>query len=238
MSATVSENTGTSTTPNTLTITYRALADLILPVLPHVDGSRTMPILESVKLETVGGFLTATATDRYTIAVCRMAVDESVQFSAIVDARELRALLAMFKPRRGLLDELTLTVDPATHRMRVEGPGALFSNAIIEYAVMDAEYPKVNQIFDRIGAEATVTGKVSLNPALLAKFQHAARQHEPIVVRVGQPNRPVFITAGEHFIGAIMTTRWGEKSEPTADWTTIFPDTVKGELVAPEQVPA
>lgn len=214
-----------------LTITHRALAGLVAPVLPHVDHSGSLPVLGCVKIETVGGYLTATATDRYAVALSRMPVTEDVEFRAVIDQRDLRALLTMFKPRRNVTDDLTLEVTHTPGTLRVEGPGALFSNAVIEYALMDAEYPKLTQIFDRRHGEPSTDGHVNVNPALLAKFQHAAMPNAPIHIDLGDGKRPIFITAGDNFIGALMPVRKvvdGASAEP--DWSTVLPATIKGEL--------
>lgn len=213
-----------------LTITHRALTELVAPVLPHVDQSQSLPVLGCVKLETVGGYLTATATDRYAVALSRVPVGEDVQFHAVIDQRDLRALLAMFKPRRGETDDLTLEVT-SPHTLRVEGPGALFSNAVIEYALMESEYPKLSQIFERRHGEPSTDGLVDVNPTLLAKFQHAAGPNSPIHIDLGDGKRPIFITAGDNFIGALMPVRKvvdGSQTEP--DWSTVLPTVVKGEL--------
>jgi len=212
---------------NRLTITYRDLADLVLPVLPHTDDSGSLPVLSYVKFETLGGYLTALATDRYTIACSRMKVDDDVHFNVLIPRHELKAILAMFKPRRGVVDQLTLAATDAC-TLQVEGPGSLFSNAIIEYRLGDGEFPKITNIFSRIGTDITTDGHVALNPHLLAKFQLAARLNDAIQVHVGTPSRPVFITSGDHFMGAIMPVRKSE--EP--DWSAIFPTVVKGELAA------
>lgn len=226
------DSTTATTSGNRLSITHREFADLVLPVLPHTDTSGSLPILSWVKFETVGGYLTALATDRYTIACSRMKVDDEVQFNVLIPREELRAILAMFKPRRGVVDQLTLT-ETDTGTLRVEGPGSLFSNAVIEYRLGDGLFPKVQQIFGRMGSEVSTDGHVALNPLLLAKFQHAARMHEPIQVHVGQPKRPVFITSGEHFMGAIMPVGKsdGEK-DAQPDWSAVFPSIVQGQLAA------
>lgn len=220
---------------NTLTITHTALAELVLPVLPHASTEKYGPsVLECVQFHTAGGYLTAMATDRYTVAACRMPVAADVSFNALVPAQQVKALLVMFKPHRNMTGELTLTVTEHG-TLQAEGPGALFGKATIEYALDHGQFPKVASIFAEM-ANATELdgGAVGLNPHLLAKFQHATRNAMPIQVRPTTPNRPVFVTCDDHFLGAIMPTRivGGSEASTAGDWSAIFPTTVKGELAA------
>ncbi len=213
----------------TVTISHKDLAQLLLPVLPHVAQDRysMVPVLEAVRLTTVGGYLTATATDRYTAAKTRHPVPEGTEFHALVTARQLKGLLAMFKPARGQVGELTLTV---TERgdLQVEGPSALFAGASIHYDVLDAEYPKVDTIFAaNLGrTEVEQARTVALNAAFMAKFQLAARDGLPIEVSAGAAHQPVVVTSGDHFVGIIMPVR--SSGDPTSvDWSTVLPPVVK-----------
>jgi DNA polymerase III sliding clamp (beta) subunit (PCNA family) len=208
---------------NAITITHQELKDLLTPVLPHVDQTGMMPILGCVSFETRAGYLTATATDRYTIAITRMKVEPETEFKALIQANECKSLLAMFKPSKLHGGEaLTLTIDG--HELRVEGAGALFSSAVIKYNLYEGEYPKITGIF-QAAADSTMTAEpFNLNGQLLAKFRLAARPAEPLTFTASAPNRPVFVRSGNHFIGAIMTMR-NSSEEPASDWTSIFAET-------------
>lgn len=204
---------------NSITVTHRDLKDLLTPVLPHVDGSGRVPVLGCVSLQTRGGYLTATATDRYTIAVTRLAVEPGTEFTALVQAVELKALLAMFKPSRYTIGQsLTLTIEDDD--LRVEGAGALFSSAVIKYSVYKGEYPKCDALFT---AKATKdTGEsFNLNGNLLAKFRCAAHAGEPL--EFTNAGGKTFVKSGDHFTGIIMQARkQADDKQPETGWESIF----------------
>lgn len=200
-----------------LTIALTDLHQLLKPVLPHVDNNRSLPVLGCVSFATHNGWLTATATDRYTIGVSRLRVDPDVQFECLIQAAELKSLLAMFKPsRNGAGEAVTFTVDGPL--VRVTGASAMFAEASVAYNRYEGEYPKVHQILD--GAdEPGEPGLIGINPQLLTRFVHAQRLRQPVVLSRPHPTRPLFVRA-EGFLGAIMPARLSDDGavESADEW--------------------
>jgi hypothetical protein len=197
-----------------VTLSLVELRDLIAPVLPHCDYGHTLPVLGCVEFRTHGEWLIATASDRYTIGVCRHKVPEGTSFNCLVQAPELKAMLAMFKPSRGADHAVRMTIDGAF--LRVQGVSAMFAEATVSYNLYQGEYPRVGQILEQLpqGGEFKPT---ALDPQKLAKFGAAARLRQPVVLSGHSPEKPIFVRAGEHFVGAIMPVRGAE----VADWSDV-----------------
>lgn len=217
-----------------LSLTHVQLTQLLVPVLPHADNPGAdwgLPVLQHVHLQTRAGFLTATATDRYTCAIARVPAPEDVKVDALLHAGDAKALLAMFKPKRGQHDqELELAFSEG--QLQVTGGGVLFSNAVVTYALGGWDFPKVRFIFEeRLGVKGDGE-PFALNPALLAKFAVASKAlgQLPMRVHTTSQHRPTLVTVGDSFIGAIMPVK-STDDEDAPDWTTFLEvPVVKGQL--------
>lgn len=216
-----------------ITLKYTELAQLLLPVLPHVESHRynTLPILECVHLEVRAGHLTATATDRYTAAISRVKLggeDAPAEWSAALHHSHIKGLLAMFKPARHDMADSTVTLTHTGDAIRAEGGGVLFSSASVEYRLSLGEYPNVSSIFEERLTAKPEAEPFAINAKLLAKFAVAVGNlGDPLEVRSTSRNRPTIVTVGDRFLGAIMPMRISTEPEPVAWAEFLAPRKVK-----------
>lgn len=223
-----------NTTTTTITTTSRRLAALVGPVIPLADHTRyALPILAAVLLRGHGEHgMTALATDRYRIGVCRdEQIAAPVGFQAVVPVTALRSIVTMFRATKDHDPELTLEfVQDALSGVVHVGTQTLgldIEGARITYRLMVGEYPKVDSVlasaFD--GAEATAA-PIGLNVRLLADFAAAARDGAPTVFYISKPMRPLGVAVGDHFRGAIMPLRITHDGTPPAPldgaWSSLI----------------
>jgi DNA polymerase-3 subunit beta len=233
-----------------LTISIRDLKRLVTPVIPCAGTDDTIPVLTAVKIESRGKYLTAVATDRFRMAMQRVAAPEDgtwPEWSALVPVSALKSILATFKPSyRDANPVLTLKVDG--EQMRAESEGALldlFSEAHVAYRLMDGEFPKVRGLLLKAIKGESTSSAVGLNPALLGGVLPKP-QSGTVMVKIGEGGRePIVFTDGEDFVSILIPRKAinasGERDETTVfpsldDWTELLADPAPP--VAPEVKPA
>lgn len=212
---------------NKIEMTHAQLSELLLPVLPHTDQSRFSytPALEHVHLQTRGEHLTATATDKYTLAIARVPTRKGAKVDAMLHQRDAKALLALFKPARRTAEvDLPLTLTFTKGGLRVEGTSAKFPSAVVTYELGWAhEFPPIRPIVqDRLGVKGDGE-PFALNPVLLAKFAVASKALGglPLQVHSTSTNHPTLVTIADSFIGVIMPVR--SAGEDDTDWAAFLP---------------
>lgn len=196
---------------NPLTITARTFKELVDPVVPLASRDHMLPILNTVVIETRGEYVTATATDRFRLGICRTKLgteDEPVSppegFRAVIGTRELRTLLAVFKAAR--YDDPVLSLEVDDDKLTVTQAGGLDGvlGASMSIILATGQYPEVVKVLtDALDSDKT-PAEAQFNAAYLGDFKHAVRHGEPITMRFGEGRLPTVVTVGDYFIGAIM----------------------------------
>jgi len=111
------------------TVPAAELHRMIEQVLPHMSNDDTLPVINSVQLEARDGWLFATATDRYTMAVARAPITTPATWREIcIPGESIHALAAWLKPTIGTVtigirreeDEVSVTFTSKTGAMTVE----------------------------------------------------------------------------------------------------------------------
>lgn len=205
-------------------ISTKQLARLVKPVVPlaHKDGM--MPLLNTVRLEAAGDYLTASATDRFRIGICRVKLESPPPVGLDIKIRlaELATLLSVFRSDAKV--ERTVTITVLEDRIKVEQAFGLgFFDASMTFPLESGEFPNLTRLFAPVG-DIQPAPAVGLNASLFADFRHAVREGEPLIVRPSAANKPVIITAGDHFLGAIMPTRISDGGAASAfdQWSDIL----------------
>jgi hypothetical protein len=187
------------------------LAWALKAVLPHVSRDDLLPALTSVRFEADGGYLYLVATDRYTLGVAKLTVTAPCwpdhPLAASVghqDAQEIARKVKGNGKRDGTA-ELCFYED-----------GELALDWRSRYASQPGDYVDWRGLLARYlrRPAALPHAKFGYNPAYLARFQPAARDHAPLTfMPVSWPSTygetPLAATAvlGERFTGLVMSAR-------------------------------
>lgn len=221
----------------TVLITLKAseFRRLTAPVLPLTD-SDTLPILSALHVQGWGDSVTATATDRYRLGIQRVRVPAPKRLDTCLPAVAVKEISRLFRARRGHDPSLTLSFEDAT--VQVSTAEALsddLAGLVGTWHLMPGEFPKVASILRGAQGIAGDAQDLAVNAAFIASFQAAATENDaPLVVSARQSDKPMLLSAGADFVGALMPTR---SAEPVAlspramgkDWL----DTVLAEPKAP-----
>lgn len=205
-------------------ISTKALAQLTKPVIPlaHKDGM--LPVLNAVRLQAFGKYLTASATDRYKAGMARVELDPAppAGLDIIIRLAELRRLLAIFKS--DAKTERTVTITVLDHGIKVEQAFGLdFLDASMTFPRESGDFPNIAALF-KTEQPAQPVSSVALDASHIAEFRHAIREGEPLIVRSGEQNRPIVVTAGSHFVGLLMPMRSssGAATDALSEWSELF----------------
>lgn len=223
---------------SSITIDLTELRTLLNRVVPFAmqDKYGGLPVLQSIHLEGKGGYLLATATDRYILGISRTKVEGADGFQALVKLKDVRHILATFKSRKGIITSVTLTTSGSTadgNNLTVTLADGMFADAddlTARYGLIDGEFPKIAKLFTEWQPPTEVAG-TGYNPAYLARFAHVAdNRNVPVKVTPGSisgsaggKSFATIVQAGDYFLGAIMPVRLGaETVGDVADWTAMY----------------
>lgn len=119
------------------TITAAQLQHMLDQVKPHMSTDDTLPVINSVHLEVRDGYLFAAATDRYTLAVSRVAVTTADNWThSFIPGENLPALEAWLEAAVGTVtlavsnaaDDGTLTITGKTGSMTIAYNSRAYKN--------------------------------------------------------------------------------------------------------------
>ncbi|GAA1639124.1 hypothetical protein GCM10009700_27610 [Brevibacterium sanguinis] len=119
---------------NSVTVTSAELIAAVKRVIPHTAAANQyLPVLECIRFEVRGGYLTLSATDRFTLIETRIGlsveVGEDDSFVFLANAKRLKDLLPAFKAGR------LVTVTDGGEFNSIHVPGN------------DGDFPAVNKLW-------------------------------------------------------------------------------------------
>ena len=147
----------------TFTVPLGAFKRIAEHALRCVGTDRLMPVFTFVEFRASGGVLTATATDRYTIARAREAVEDLPDVTFYLAAQAVRLILATFKAPVSYKSVLTFTVADTT-----TVSGLLVANnskASMTFDGLPGDWPKLDHLITPPAEPEPV-----LNPIFAAEF--------------------------------------------------------------------
>jgi hypothetical protein len=212
----------------TFTIGADEFRALVNPVLPMAGTDVYLPAINSVLIEGRGKWLSATATDRFRVGIKRIAktptdddtATEWPEFKANIPLRSVKSMLTTFKSPRGSLPaRITFTIEGGTLTVEASGAFDLFDAARFTHQLEPGEFPGVRAVIRQAleTPEGERMASVGINPAYMADFK--ASGAKTLRVLVGAAQKPLVVTDGEGFIGALMPRGTAVADE---DWTDFL----------------
>jgi len=233
-------------------IAYRALAEAVSLVKPHVGSDDTLPMLTGVKFDTRDGLLTLSATDRYSLAVAHLTQSDKElprfgDFSALIPLRELVRVLSIFKPQRGVstyTNPLRITLNDERVEFTQLAASSELAGSTLSVRLIAANFPPIDSIFKPLLRDlAAATERVPYSCFSEDKLNRysALRNRSggtPMVIRQLSPNKPMLVTAAinDHLelISAVMPVKLPEPTD-LVKWIERYP--TPEPVKEPEPVP-
>lgn len=161
----------------TLVVPYTNFQYVATIALRCVGRDQLLPILTYVQFRAEGGRLTATATDRYTVARARADVPNLPDVEFYLSAPECRAILATFKGGRHAGVELQFDVEPGG-QVAVSRKAGLLSmggDATLRFAGMEGDWPKLDHLLDDTAKSTEEVRPARLNTKWLRRLPEDAQ---------------------------------------------------------------
>ncbi|MGW3321083.1 DNA polymerase III subunit beta family protein [Streptomyces virginiae] len=195
-------------------------------VAPHVSDDDTLPALTAVRMEADGGNLFVLGTDRFTMALARIATVETETWQAYIPIESLPAVLAWLHAAE------TVTVQIAVERNGTSislNLATADSNIRITAAGSDyAAYPNWRKTMsEQLEAEMGPVPMTAFNTEFLARWSAAG-----LLLRAWQagPRKALVLMSDDaDFLGMQMPVRYESLDrQPLVDqWLTAFKPTVE-----------
>lgn len=240
----------------TLKVSARHFYEFIDRVLPYASTDDTLPVLNSVRLETRNGWLVATTTDRFRAGMVRAERAFGVKtaaktvasttkvfepgplwpqnFHEILPTAAYRVLNRIIRPIRGLDAELELVFSDG--KVTVSATGAMLH---LDDIVMTldgfpdvSEFPAVRKLVVKaIAADATET-TFGVNAQFVGDFAKSIGRNETLAVKTGAGmSNPLLVTGADaNFIGILMPRRALDDAGRFPDlssWTELLTEDVE-----------
>lgn len=204
----------------TVTLPAHKLRTLLASVIPAcAPTSAGTPILSAIRIKAdVGGWIEASATNRYIVAQNTLRADTYASAGAFIlrveDAKQLIGALPKTAPRAGVTNTATLTIGGREMSAEV-AVGA--STATYKYSAQDGDYPAIERLLINPDDHAWPehgTG-IGFTPARLAEITKCAQavNRNAVIVFNGQAvnTKPVALRIdhenGPDWRGLIMPAR-------------------------------
>ena len=195
---------------STFTATPQQVERVIAAVLPHASDDKTLPGINCVRVELSAHSFLATATDRYSLGVCRAALtdwdDKAKKVKKVVASLrpdDIKRLLAFLRPNRTLPATWTLT----TSALSV----AVSSGDSITISTAESDgYPDWRALFSGVAnREAEPGPEMAFTPRIVDHFHKTAKAlgYPHMHWNFVSPLKPVIVQIGEEFVGMLMPCR-------------------------------
>jgi len=203
-------------TTHTFQIRADQLSKIVGSVLPMASKDRTLGVLSGVLLRRQDNYLTATATDRYVIGICRDSIDPNLtapsqQWRCVIDLAAAKDLLTTAKREQNRV----IVVEQNDDRIDFVSIGRAYQE--IEGPVDGKNvYPEVGRLVSSLdGVTASLTGPFGLDIERVAQFlpaQKIAHKADRAFPRMWGSDAKaggaqIVIRIGEDFIGTVMGMR-------------------------------
>lgn len=179
----------TSTELSTATVKLGDLSDLLTGAMTHASSDKSLPVLNTVRLEATGIHLTATATDRYRLIHGVIALETSEQTlpASLVALADVKRIVALLKGEGARMASLPVTISHAGDMLSVSVRG----NAITVNLVAGT-YPPFEPYLD--GTAPLVAQDVAtFNPAFFADYAKIAGKGKPVSIHFAGNAKPMRI---------------------------------------------
>lgn len=226
--------------PTELGIYADQLRDAITLVKPFIGHDDTLPMLRGYRFEVRRGDLYVIGTDRYTLAVARVAARDEQKFpagfAAFIPATLASRALALFKPPRSKFPPSPLKVSTGGTWSAIENvPQDEPPTRLVGQIVSDPKGMGLTRVCrqviqdwrDALNVEASSALAIGMNPAYTARVaavQKVLGSGAAVTMRVHTHNKPITFIA-ENFFAMQMPIRMPDSETAELDaWAERFAD--------------
>lgn len=207
----------------TLTIDARTFRFLLEPILPLASKDSMTPLLTAVLIRSDGITVTAEATDRFRLGICRAnltdmgAERDQTEFKALIRVTDLKRIMGLFKVTRFDNPVTQIThADGMITAESTEGFGDIAGASLTVTALDASGYPDLHALIRKaLASNGERVDSFSINVAQFADFKHAVSRGSALSVRAGAAQKDPIVVQTDNFIGLLVPKR-----SPDFAWST------------------
>jgi DNA polymerase III sliding clamp (beta) subunit (PCNA family) len=178
-----SEQTSAGESLNALEVEGGLLFELLEGVSTHAGKDKSLPVLNAVEVAGEGGYLIATATDRYRLIEGKIELESGQGLSStLVSLADTKRIIALLKENRADWVSLNRIGDLLTVSVK-EGS--------ITVQLLDGTFPPTAHLLEAVEGEPVPVSSMAFNPALFADYSKIAGKGAAIKVYFGGEGKPM-----------------------------------------------
>ena len=167
---------------DTVELKSKALLELLEGASTNAGKDKSLPTLNAVLVEGEGGYLMATATDRYRLIEGKIEVESGELTRSLISLADIKRISTLVKENKSGLVTLNRIGDLLTVSV-LEGS--------LTVTLLDGTFPPTA---DLLGAESREQlGEVSFNPAFFSDYAKIAGKGNAVRVEFTGKNKPYII---------------------------------------------
>ena len=168
---------------DTVEIKSSSLVELLEGVSTHAGKDKSLPTLNAVLIAGEGGYLIATATDRYRLIEGKIELESGQGLSStLVSLADTKRIIGLLKENRADWVSLNRIGDLLTVSV-IEGS--------ITVQLLAGTFPPTAHLLEAVEGEPVPVSSMAFNPALFADYSKIAGKGAAIKVYFGGEGKPM-----------------------------------------------
>jgi DNA polymerase III sliding clamp (beta) subunit (PCNA family) len=173
---------------DTVELKSKALLELLEGAGINAGKDKSLPTLNAVLVEGAGGYLMATATDRYRLIEGKIEVESGELTRSLISLADIKRISTLVKENKSGLVTLNRIGDLLTVSV-LEGS--------LTVTLLEGTFPPtahlLEQPFNPSGSDLGVTDTVSFNPTLFADYAKIVGKGNPVTITFTGKNKLMLI---------------------------------------------
>ena len=167
---------------DTVELKSKALLELLEGAGTHAHKDKSLPTLNAVLIEGAGGYLMATATDRYRLIEGKIEVESGELTSSLISLADIKRISALVKENKSSLVTLNRIGDLITVSV-LEGS--------LTVTLLGGTFPPTADLLDAVESDPIAVSSMAFNPALFADYSKIVGKGQAVKVYFGGEGKPM-----------------------------------------------
>jgi DNA polymerase III sliding clamp (beta) subunit (PCNA family) len=167
---------------DTVEVKSKALLELLEGAGSNAGKDKSLPTLNAVLIEGAGGYLMATATDRYRLIEGKIEVESGELTRSLVSLADIKRISALVKENKSGLVTLNRIGDLLTVSV-LEGS--------LTVTLLDGSFPPTADLLNAVESEPIPVGSMAFNPALFADYSKIVGKGQAVKIYFGGEGKPM-----------------------------------------------
>jgi DNA polymerase III sliding clamp (beta) subunit (PCNA family) len=167
---------------DTVELKSKALLELLEGASTNASKDKSLPTLNAVLVKGAGGYLMATATDRYRLIEGKIEVESGELTPSLISLADIKRINALVKENKSGLVTLNRIGDLITVSV-LEGS--------LTVTLLGGTFPPTADLLNAVEGEPIPVSSMAFNPALFADYSKIVGKGQAVKVYFGGEGKPM-----------------------------------------------